>query len=67
MSTFSSCGEKKPRDQGADEAARRQRREKEEVTDDSRRENVSVCGNILLDVGITRQQSERTESGEKGS
>lgn len=34
-------------------------REKKEVTDDSRCENVCVCGNILVNVGITRQQSER--------
>lgn len=42
-----------------DKTARRVCGEKREVTDDSRRENVCVCGNILVDVGITRQQSER--------
>lgn len=42
-----------------DKTARRVCGEKKEVTDDSRRENVCVCGNILVDVGITRQQSER--------
>lgn len=34
-------------------------REKNEVTDDSLWENVCVCGNILANVGITGQQSER--------
>lgn len=42
-----------------DKAASRACGEKKEVTDDSRWENVCVCGNILVDVGITRQQSER--------
>lgn len=42
-----------------DKAAGRVLEEKKEVTDDSQRENVCVCGNILVDVGITRQQSER--------
>lgn len=41
-----------------DKAASRVCGEKKEVTDDSRWENVCVCGNILVDVGITRQQSE---------
>lgn len=49
------CGETKK----AHKAARRVRGEKKEVTDDSRCENVCVCGNILVDAGITRQQSER--------
>lgn len=42
-----------------DKAARGVCGKKKEVTDDSRWENVCVCGNILVDVGITRQQSER--------
>lgn len=42
-----------------DKAASGVCREKKEVTDDSCWENVCVCGNILVDVGITRQQSER--------
>ncbi len=42
-----------------DKAASGVCREKKEVTDDSCWENVCVCGNILVDVGTTRQQSER--------
>lgn len=50
-----------------DKAASRVCGEKKEVTDDSRWENVCVCGNILVDAGITRQRSERASSeGKKG-
>ena len=36
--------------------------EKKEVTDDSQWENVCVCGNILVDVAITRQQSKHAHT-----
>lgn len=47
------------RDYKVEKTASRECREKKEVRDDSRWGNVCMCGNILVNVGITGQQSER--------